>query len=283
MTETSVDTATTESTEIDNTAQTSDITTPQNTNSFQDLLPEEYKNVESLKQYKDLNGFIKSHLEQEKMVGRAVAHIPKEDSTQEQWDKYFAKIGRPESVDKYNIPEIEKPEDYVSNDELIGIFKELSHKSGLTQKQFESILNGVESYSINAYNSLKEEQNKKDAEFESLLDKTFGNEKESTINNVKNLIRENLSPELGEGLANLNDRDFVSVAILLNNFQKKYINSDTLQVNNNIGSSSEQIRKEIDLVTEELNKTSPFDAKYESLRQQKRGLYTQLSQSLKKA
>ena len=52
---------------------------------------------------------------------------------------FYSMIGRPESADKYVVPELELPDGIDMPEEIAKSMQEVAHKHGLTQKQFEGV------------------------------------------------------------------------------------------------------------------------------------------------
>ena len=72
------------------------------------------------------------------MIGQDKVAVPNENSTEDQWNEVYTKLGRPESADKYKL---EANSDVVPIDEnAIKTFAETSHKLGLNNKQAQGIL-----------------------------------------------------------------------------------------------------------------------------------------------
>lgn len=85
--------------------------------------------VEVLKSYHNLEKVFGAD-----KAGRTVV-LPSKDDPAE-WDPVFAKLGRPESPDKYNL---DVPES--ADKDLVGWFKTTAHKNGLTDRQAKAFLN----------------------------------------------------------------------------------------------------------------------------------------------
>ena len=119
---------------------------PQSAASNSESVPEWLSDVEeSLKGDKSLHKFsgdkwkenlAKSYVALEKKLGSSV-QIPKEDAPQEEWEKYFSRIGRPESPDKYVVPG-ELPDAVKAK-----VLQEAFSKS-VTPKQLEAIVSAFQ-------------------------------------------------------------------------------------------------------------------------------------------
>jgi hypothetical protein len=108
---------------------------------FQDSLPEEYRSDPSFLSYKSMGDLLKSHKNLESMLGKKdrVAVIPDEKSTPEEWQSYYAKIGRPEKPDGYGI-QVEMPEGMPWDNEFQTKMLGVMHEQGLSKKQAESLM-----------------------------------------------------------------------------------------------------------------------------------------------
>ena len=96
-----------------------------------------YKNDETLKQYTSQEAFIKAMLDDRKDNG-ATVKLPGADASEEDWDKFYDKLGRPESPEAYNLSK-ELPEGLDFSEDLYDGFIQNIHKAGLTKKQADAI------------------------------------------------------------------------------------------------------------------------------------------------
>ena len=89
----------------------------------------------ALEPINNVRTLMKSFIDAQKMIGDPSNRLPKDDDA-EGWEKFYQKIGKPESPDKYdfNLPEYELPEDI-----LQPVTKSL-HEANLTNKQAEKVL-----------------------------------------------------------------------------------------------------------------------------------------------
>jgi hypothetical protein len=149
---------------------------------FLSSLSEDLRGEQSLKDFKDVNGLAKSYVNANKMLGSRIA-IPGENSTPEELNGFYAKLGRPESHDKYSVD----PED---KSELTNKFRETAFKAGLSDKQAKEIY-GMFSEEAKNIQKANEENNKN---LEAQFNKEFGANLESVKNNVSKILSE-YSPE----------------------------------------------------------------------------------------
>ena len=114
-------------------------------------LSEDLRENDTLGKFEDVGSLGKSYLELQKMVGSRIK-IPTDESSDDEVNDFYSKVGRPDSPDKYvvNLPE---GTDY--DNELIGQFYEVAYKNGLSNKQAQS---AIEFYNhINADMSINQE------------------------------------------------------------------------------------------------------------------------------
>ena len=182
------------------TTETAQTTTPavtpaaQPTSSWKDSISEEYRADPSIEKFTEIDALAKSYINATKMIGQDKIVIPTKNSTQEAWDEAYAKLGRPESADKYAL---DVKSDVVPFDETaIKSFAEQSHKLGLNNKQAQGIL---EFYKNNMEGSLQ--QSKIDTETaqsqaEQQLRQEWGRDFEGKVKQAGALAKANINPEV---------------------------------------------------------------------------------------
>ncbi len=66
--------------------------------------------------------------------------LPKEDWSDDDYQSFYQKLGRPETVDKYDIRRPEMPEGHPYNENLEQSFKERAFRAGLNGKQVQELI-----------------------------------------------------------------------------------------------------------------------------------------------
>ena len=130
----------TPSTETQQTQQPISSTTeqPAVAKSWKEAISEEYRTDPNIEKFTEIDALAKSYINATKMIGQDKVAVPNENSTQDQWNEVYTKLGRPESADKYKL---EANSEVVPIDEnAIKTFAETSHKLGLNNKQAQGIL-----------------------------------------------------------------------------------------------------------------------------------------------
>jgi len=117
---------------VDNSAESS--------TSWLSSLPEELQKAESLGKFKDISSLANSYLEAEKSLNSRVA-IPKEDASNEEWHKFYTRLGLPEDK-KYTDKRTAEDEPYLAS------YEEMFYSSGLSKRQGEKLLEGLYNFSV---------------------------------------------------------------------------------------------------------------------------------------
>ena len=110
----------------------------QSTVNWQEHIPEEYRGKgywEPLKD-KNLSDVLKTYGEAQSLIGSSVRGPTDDDA--ESGNKFYAKMGRPETADKYeaNMPSVEGVE---WEDDQIGSFRKVAHDAGLNSRQVQKL------------------------------------------------------------------------------------------------------------------------------------------------
>lgn len=183
--------------------------------SWNELMDAAYSGHESMKDYQDLNGLAKSHINMQKMLGDSI-RIPSADASQEDRKAFYQKITSkveglsvmPSADDadataafwqKAGVPQ--KKEDYKvmegASEEAFNDLKEMAMSANLTKKQFEALTGGMSKKQAEALeaatNSMTEGQ-------EALFSK-WGVAKDKNLEAIKNLMKGSDAP--AEMLASL--------------------------------------------------------------------------------
>jgi len=102
-------------------------------------IPEELRTHPSLADVKDVAGLAKRFIDTKAYVGNGI-QIPKPDAPAEEWAKFNAKMGVPETPDKYEIPKppagLKLPWDETIEKE----FKSVAHKAALRPDQVKTLV-----------------------------------------------------------------------------------------------------------------------------------------------
>ena len=165
---------------------------------FKSLIPKEYQGEKSLQNFQDMNGFVKSYLSAQRLVGLDKIAIPNHLATDDDWDQVYQKLGRPNNPNeyKYNL------KDSKLDDNSLKAFSEHAHKLGLLPKQADGIINYYNELANASVIDANSKAETSRLEAEKTLRQEFGPAYNNKINAAKNLA----SATLGD--------DFLSNTIL---------------------------------------------------------------------
>jgi hypothetical protein len=188
-----VDQATTETTQPTATPTTVAKTdTP--TSSWKDSISEEYRVDPSIEKFTEIDALAKSYINATRMIGQDKIVIPTKNSSQEAWDEAYAKLGRPETADKYNL-KIES--EIVKMDEnAIKSFAEQSHKLGLNNQQAEGILDFYKNNMEGTAQQSKIDTETAQAQSEQQLRQEWGRDFDAKVQQAGALAKANINPEV---------------------------------------------------------------------------------------
>ena len=128
------------------------------------------------------------------MIGQDKIAIPNNNSTDDQWNEVYAKLGRPESPDKYQI---DAKSDVVPFDEsAIKSFTENAHQLGLNNKQAQGILEFYKNAMEGTAQQSKIDTETAQAQAEQQLRAEWGRDFEGKVKQAGALAKANINPEV---------------------------------------------------------------------------------------
>ena len=182
------------------TTETAQPTTPvatpaaQPTSSWKDSISEDFRNDPSIEKFTEIDALAKSYINATKMIGQDKIVIPTKNSGQEAWDEAYAKLGRPESPEKYTF---DVKSDVVNMDEgAIKSFAEQSHKLGLNNKQAEGILDFYKNNMEGTAQQAKIDTETAQSQSEQELRQEWGRDFDGKVKQAGALAKANINPEV---------------------------------------------------------------------------------------
>lgn len=115
------------------------ITPPAPASSWRDSLPPEYRDHAEIKGYNDLSTLVKTHLNQQSLLGRKGIIPPTDKDGPEIWDRYYKGLGRPDAPDAYGLKRPENIPEPIYKGLVADEFAKTAHGLGLTQKQAQGL------------------------------------------------------------------------------------------------------------------------------------------------
>jgi len=162
--------------------------------SWKETISEEFRNDPNISKFTEIDALAKSYINATRMIGQDKVAIPNENSTDDQWNEVYGKLGRPESPDKYKL---EANSDVVPLDEgAIKSFAENAHQLGLNNKQAQGIL---EFYKNSMEGSVQQNQvdmETAQAQAEQELRKEWGRAYEDNIKKASSVAKANMDANI---------------------------------------------------------------------------------------
>jgi hypothetical protein len=252
----------TEETTTTTTPESGTTTTPESAtpSSWRDSLSADYK--DKYTEFKNPEDFVKGYDNLVSKLGADPIVKPKSDAAPEEWQKYYNKLGRPESADKYaiNLPE----NGLTYDDNMLNGFKKAAHESGLTQDQVEKVFGWYDA-SMLAADGAKYEA----AEAE--LKTKWGGDYDKNLSAAADFAKQAVPADYQDVVAKYsNDPAFIQ---MLHGIKAKYATEDRVSGNGQQGNTEADRRSQaVALMNSEAWKNA-FHPDHERTKLQVRDLY----------
>lgn len=161
-------------------------------NSWLDNMPDDIRGNQSLSKFKDVTSLAQSYLAAEKALSSRVA-IPADDADEEQWGKFYQRLGVPE--DKIYTSE-RKGED----EKYIKDYEEMFFSSGISKRQGEKLLKHLYDYSSKLQQENRLESDRIKSENFDWLKSNYGNDFDVRMSSMQAALKEYGSKELADML-----------------------------------------------------------------------------------
>jgi len=168
--------------------------TPAPQTSWKDSISEDFRNDPSIEKFTEIDALAKSYINATKMIGQDKLVIPTNNSTEDQWNEVYSKLGRPESADKYTLDS--KSETVTMEDGAIKSFAEQSHKLGLNNKQAQGILEFYKNNMEGTAQQSKIDTETSQVQAEQQLRQEWGRDFDGKVKQAGALAKANINPEV---------------------------------------------------------------------------------------
>jgi len=167
-------------------------------------LPDDLKD-KNLGRFKEPLDLMKSYVELEGKLGKSI-QIPGSGASQEEQDKFFKRIGRPDSPDGYELSKIKLPEGENRDETAEAEFAKEIFKQGYSKKQAQETWAYLLNMAINARKNLKKQQADKLQEAKDKLREDLGSGYDGGIKLMHRIVSRFADKEarefLDEGMGN---------------------------------------------------------------------------------
>ena len=184
----------TETTATDTLVSSTTDNTVQTAKSWKETISEEFRNDPNISKFTEIDALTKSYINATRMIGSDKVIIPNNNSTDDQWNEVYDKLGRPESSDKYKLDF--KSEVTPIDENAIKAFADVAHKTGLNEKQAQSILDFYKQNSESTAQQLKIDTETAQAKSEQLLRQEWGKQYDENINKAAAIAKANMPSDV---------------------------------------------------------------------------------------
>ena len=161
---------------------------------MKEAIPEELRNDPNISKFTELEALAKSYVNATRMIGQDKVAVPNNNSTEDQWNEVYDKLGRPESADKYQLDV--KSDIVPLDDGAIKQFAENAHQLGLNNKQAQGILEFYKNSMESSAQQSKIDNETAQANAEQELRKEWGSNYENNIKKAGSIAKANMNPEV---------------------------------------------------------------------------------------
>ena len=162
--------------------------------SWKEAISEEFREDPNIAKFTEIDALAKSYINATRMIGQDKVAVPNNNSTDDQWNEVYDKLGRPESPDKYKL---EANSDVVPLDEsAIKQFAENAHQLGLNNKQAQGILEFYKNSMESSAQQTKIDTETSQAQAEQELRKEWGRSYDDNIKRAAQVAKANMNAEI---------------------------------------------------------------------------------------
>lgn len=165
-----------------------DLNTDNQPKEWMNVLPEDMRTDKNLLKFNDVSALAKSYGELSKMVGNSV-RLPGEESTAEEISSFYSKLGRPESIDGYELDKFELPEGLELTEDQVKSIKQVGFDNGLSGKQMKAVYDTINQNRLNDYNRHMETLKNASVQVKQDLEKEWGDQAEANTEVMNRAIK----------------------------------------------------------------------------------------------
>ena len=161
---------------------------------WKEAISEEFRNDPNIEKFTEIDALAKSYINATQMIGKDKVAVPNKNSTDDQWNEVYDKLGRPESADKYSLNA--KSEVVPIDESAIKQFAENAHQLGLNNKQAQGILEFYKNNMEGMAHQAKVDTETAQAQSTQQLRQEWGREFDTNIKKAGALAKANMNPEI---------------------------------------------------------------------------------------
>lgn len=156
---------------------------------FLAALPEDIRADPTLASVPDVATLAKNYVNAQKLIGTRRLPEPQAGWTEKEWNDLYGKLGRPETPDKYSMPELKLEEGLSFDTDRMKAAREFFHKSGLTDRQAKGILEYYGNVLNDQVKGMRTRQEQSVAQTMADLKAEWGDKTDANIDLAKSVIK----------------------------------------------------------------------------------------------
>ena len=161
---------------------------------WKDSISQEFREDPNISKFTEIDALAKSYINATRMIGQDKVAVPNENSTDDQWNEVYGKLGRPESADQYKLDA--KSETIPFDEGAIKSFAENAHKLGLNNKQAQGILEYYKDSMEGSEQQSRIDTETAQANAEAELRKEWGRSFDENLKKAGSVAKANMNPEI---------------------------------------------------------------------------------------
>jgi len=167
---------------------------PKVATSWKEAISEEFRQDPNIEKFTEIDALAKSYINATKMIGQDKVALPNKNSTEDQWNEFYDKVGRPESADKYSL---DVKSDLVPLDNgAVKQFAENAHKLGLSNKQAQGVLEFYKNSMEGTAQQSKVDTETAQVQAEQQLRQEWGREFDNNVKKAGALAKANINSDI---------------------------------------------------------------------------------------
>ena len=167
---------------------------PKVATSWKEAISEEFRQDPNIEKFTEIDALAKSYINATKMIGQDKVAVPNKNSTEDQWNEVYDKLGRPESADKYSLDV--KSDVVPLDDGAVKQFAENAHKLGLSNKQAQGVLEFYKNSMEGTAQQSKVDTETAQVQAEQELRQEWGREFENNVKKAGALAKANINSDI---------------------------------------------------------------------------------------
>lgn len=218
-------------------------------NDFLNLIPEDIRQHPSLSPIKDVENLARSYVNAQRLIGADKIPMPV-NPTDEDLDRIYSKLGRPESPDQYGI----SADGNIITEERATEYADIAHKLRLTPDQAKGVLDYYRSVTENDMTTMADNNAQAMEQSAATLQAEWGDAYDAKIQSAQKVVDQFgagdiMEMQLADGTKVGNHPDVIRAFAKIADFRQTVTSEDTVsESTSSMGMSAQQAGNEIQAI-----------------------------------